>query len=183
MVFVGLGLSVNELYADAGYTREQMTEIILQHILVATILAGLLQITVGVLKLGKFIRLVPQPAMFGFVNGLAIVITMAQFKFFAGESWVMYALVGATMLIIFTLSRVTKAVPAGLVAIILGTIIIYFTGLETKTVGDLADISGTLPTPALPEVPLTLEMIQTVLPYAVLPRRPDRVAVDALGPR
>ena len=80
IVFVGLAIKVNEQLSNAGVSGSQLAEGILQYILYATIVAGILQIIVGLLKLGKFIRLVPQPAMYGFVNGLAIVIAMAQFK-------------------------------------------------------------------------------------------------------
>jgi sulfate permease, SulP family len=168
VVFVGLGLKVNELYADAGLSSAAMSEMILQYILVASILAGMIQITIGALKMGKFIRLVPQPAMYGFVNGLAIVIASSQFKFFEGESWIMYVLVVVTMLIMQYMPRFTKVVPAGLAAIIAITVVVYYGGLNTKTVGDLADISGVLPSLHMPTMPWTTETFMLVLPYAVL---------------
>lgn len=175
VVFVGLGLKVHEHFDAAGLTTAQMTEVILQHILLASILAGIIQITIGALKLGKFIRLVPQPAMFGFVNGLAIVIAMAQFKFFKpmeslpDENMIwMYILVGITMAIMFFLPKVTKAVPSGLVAIVALTIVVYIFGLDTKTVGTLADISGSLPTFSIPGVEYGWDTLMIVLPYAFL---------------
>ncbi len=168
VVFVGLGQKVAEHYTGLGLSTSEMAEVVLQHILIASILAGMIQIVIGVLKLGKFIRLVPQPAMFGFVNGLAIVIASSQFKFFSGEGMLMYAIVIATMLIIYFLPRLTKAVPAGLVAIVILTSVVYYMNLDTKTVGDLADISGGLPTFAVPDVPYGWETLQLVAPYAFL---------------
>ena len=152
IVFVSLGLGVKALYPELG--TEDLSMMILHHILVASVFAGLFQIAIGLMKMGKFIRLVPQPAMFGFVNGLAIVIALAQFKFLAPkvtedlsameivqnsftENYLMYALIAATMLIMHFLPKVTKAVPAGLIAIIGLTLVVYFTGVETKMVGEL----------------------------------------------
>ena len=122
-----------------GVTGEDLSIIILEYIALSAILAGVLQVLAGLARLGKFIRLVPQPAMYGFVNGLAIVIALAQFKFFAGEGVVMYAIVGITMVIMYILPRFTKIFPAGLFAIVLITLVVYFMKLDTKTVGDLAD--------------------------------------------
>ncbi len=139
-----------------------------EYMLVATILAGVLQILVGVFKLGKFIRLVPQPAMYGFVNGLAIVIAMAQFPLFKGEGWIMYALVALTMAIMYFTPRVTKALPASLIAIIIVSAIAISFDLDTKRVGDLADISGSFPTFHLPQVPLNFETLKIVFPYSII---------------
>ena len=99
VVLVGLSVEASALLQSQGYGGEALAVGVLQYITLAAILAGLFQIGVGLLKLGKFIRLVPQPAMYGFVNGLAIVIAMAQFKFFEGEGPVMYVLVAVTMAI------------------------------------------------------------------------------------
>ena len=140
----------------------------LDYLLWATILAGLIQITIGLMKLGKFIRLVPQPAMFGFVNGLAIVIASAQLPYFQGEGMIMITLVIATMAIMQFLPRFTSAIPASLVAIIFISFIVIFFDLDTKRVGDLADISGSLPSFALPNVPLNFETLQIILPYSVI---------------
>ena len=140
----------------------------LQFVLLATILTGLIQIAIGVAKMGKLIRFVPQPAIFGFVNGLAIVIAMSQLQFFKGADVMMYVLVVTTMLIMFFLPKVTKAAPAGLVAIVVLTLVAYFGGLETKTVSDLGNISGTLPSFALPEVPYNFETFMVILPYSVI---------------
>ena len=134
----------------------------------ATILAGIIQILVGVFKLAKFIRLVPQPVMFGFVNGLAIIIAMAQFPMFEGEGWQMYALVLSTMAIMYFMPKYTTAVPAGLVAIIIISLFVIFFNIDTKTVGDLADISGGLPTFHFPLAPLNFETFKIIAPFAVI---------------
>ena len=162
VVLVGLGFEVREMFPDAD------GEMILQYILLATIMAGVMQISIGVLKLGKLIRLVPQPAMYGFVNGLAIVIAMAQFPLFEGENWIMYVLVAVTMIIVEFFPKITKTIPSGLVAIIVITVVAIVFDLDTKRVGDLADISGSLPTFSIPDVQISWSAILMVLPYAVL---------------
>jgi SulP family sulfate permease len=162
VVLVGLGVNVQQNIPNAN------AEIILQYILLATIVAGLIQVSFGVFKLGKLIRLVPQPAMYGFVNGLAIVIAMAQFPLFKGEGWIMYALVISTMLIIEFFPRISKAIPAGLFAIITISAIVIIFDLDTKRVGDLADISGNLPSFSIPDLKLSLDTILLVLPYSIL---------------
>lgn len=140
----------------------------LQYVLWAGIFAGIFQILIGVFKLGKFIRFVPQTAIFGFVNGLAIVIATSQLQFFKGEGMIMYILVAITMLIMFILPKFTKAVPPGLVAIIgLGTIS-YCLHLDTKLVADLGNISGTLPHFGIPYAPLNWETLKIILPYSVI---------------
>ncbi len=185
VVFVGLGLGVAKLHPDLG--KEALSMMILHYILLTTIFAGMFQIVIGLLKMGKFIRLVPQPAMFGFVNGLAIVIALAQLKFFRSndydqlngfmevlthsfkENYLMYLFVILTMLIMHYLPRYTKAVPSGLVAIVLITMVAYFGGLDTKTVGDLANIEGSFPSFTMPDTSLlTWESLKLVIPFAIL---------------
>jgi SulP family sulfate permease len=152
-----------------------------QYLFAAVVLTGLLQILFGALKLGKFIRLVPQPVMLGFVNGLAIVIFLSQlgqFKFIddAGTvAWlegnalfIMLGLVALTMAIIHFLPKFTKVVPSALVAIITVTLAAIFLGLETRSVGDIADIAGGLPTFSIPDVPFNLETLWIILPYSVI---------------
>lgn len=140
----------------------------LDYLLLATILTGLLQIFVGIMKLGKFIRLVPQPAMFGFVNGLAIVIATSQFHYFKGEGIVMGVLVVATMLIMFFLPKITKALPSSLVAIIVVSFVVIAFGIDTKNIGDLANISGALPSFGIPNVPYTIDTLMIILPYSII---------------
>ena len=171
VVLVGLSLQVNAMYTAQGVVGDELAFTILQYITLTAILAGLLQIGAGLAKLGKFIRLVPQPAMYGFVNGLAIVIAMAQFKFFEGQGYMMYILVFITMAIMYTLPKFSKAVPAGLVAIIALTLVVYLFKLDTITVGSLTDLSqfkGHLPSLHIPDTILSLDAIIMVLPYAVI---------------
>ena len=172
VVLVGLGVQLKEgLSSEKLVTLTQNGELssyILQYILLATILAGIIQVLIGVFKMGKFIRLVPQPAMYGFVNGLAIVIALAQFPLFEGENWIMYALVVATMATIKLFPKITNAIPPGLVAIVVISVVVIVFDLDTKRVGDLANIAGNLPSFALPTLHISAESLLIVLPYAVL---------------
>ena len=171
VVLVGLAVEVGLRLKSTGISGEALEIAVLQYILLAGIVAGIIQILFGVLRLGKFIRLVPLPAIYGFVNGLAIVIAMAQFKFFDNQGWSMYAIVVATMLIMYFMPRYTKAIPAGLVAIVSLTLIVYFSGLHTLLIGDLADLSrykGQLPSFHIPSTILSFEALKTVLPYAII---------------
>ena len=171
VVLVGLSLEVNTMYSAQGMSGDELAFTILQYITLTAIMAGTLQIGAGLAKLGKFIRLVPQPAMYGFVNGLAIVIAMAQFKFFEGQGFIMYLLVFITMAIMYYLPKFSKAIPAGLVAIIALTIVVYVGNIDTITVGNLTDLSqfkGHLPSFHIPDTILSLDAIMMVLPYAVI---------------
>jgi SulP family sulfate permease len=153
----------------------------IEYLFLAVVLMGLIQIAVGLLRLGKFIRLVPQPVVYGFVNGLAIIIFMAQLEQFkvhdaAGvQHWLsgsalllMGGLVALTMAIVYFLPKLTKAVPASLVAIIVVSALVILGGLHTKSVGDIASIAGGLPVPHLPQVPLSWHTLAVVLPYAII---------------
>ncbi len=164
-----------------------------QYLFAAVVLAGLLQILCGVFRLGKFIRLVPYPVMLGFVNGLAIVIFLAQLGQFkvadalGEQQWMqstmlywMLGLVALTMAIIYLLPRLTKAVPASLAAIITITLLVHGLDLEARTVIDFvrdmlpadqkdsATLAGELPSFAIPMVPFTWETFMIVLPTAVI---------------
>ena len=148
-----------------------------EYIFACVILAGVLQITAGVLRLGKLMRLVPHPVVFGFVNGLAIVIFMAQLPQFqdASGAWltgtplfIMLGLVGLTMLIMWGLPKLTKAFPSGLAGILVVFAIVYFFGIDTKTVGDIAPIQGDFPWPSIPQVPFTWETLQIIFPYSLV---------------
>lgn len=159
-----------------------------EYLFATVVLMGLLQIFAGVMQWGKFIRLVPHPVMLGFVNGLAIVIFLAQLTQFkvpgsaeasghgmSGGEWLsglpmimMLGLVGLTMVIIWLSPRVTRLIPAPLAGIgIVAAIVIGF-GLDVPRVGDLASIEGGLPTFHIPSVPLTFETLRIILPYAVI---------------
>lgn len=152
----------------------------LELLFAAVVLTGLIQILVGVLRLGRLIRLVPHPVMMGFVNGLAIVIFLAQIDMFKVRNgsevgdwlsgpalWTMLGLVGLTMLIIQFLPKLTKAVPATLAAILIVSGIAFF-GLKTQTVGDLASVKGSFPMLHLPAIPWTWETFKLIAPYSVI---------------
>lgn len=169
-----------------------MVSLVAQHgveyLFATVVLMGILQLAAGVFRFGKFIRLVPHPVMLGFVNGLAIVIFMAQLTQFqvpgtaevsghgmSGGEWMsgwplalMLALVALTMLIIWALPKFTKIIPAPLagIAIVAGVVIAF--GLDVPRVGDMASIEGGLPPFHIPSVPLTFETFKIILPYAVI---------------
>lgn len=152
-----------------------------QYLFATIVLMGLLQILFAVAKLGKFIRMVPHPVMLGFVNGLAIVIFLAQFGHFkttntdgsvtwmSGEPlYIMLALIAVTMAIIYLLPKLTKAIPSTLAAIIAVSVSVIYFGLDTKTVGDLGSIGGGLPNFQIPDVPWNLETLYIIFPYALI---------------
>lgn len=139
----------------------------LQYLLAATILTGVLQIIMGVLKLGRLMKFVPRSVMTGFVNALAILIFTSQLSHFVGESWHMYAMVAGALAIIYILPRFTKAVPSPLVAIIVISIIAVMTGSGVRTVGDMGELTQALPLFLLPDIPLTFETLQIIFPYSL----------------
>ena len=147
-----------------------------QYLFAAIVLMGVLQMLFAAARLGKFIRMVPYPVMLGFVNGLALVIFIAQFGHFKiGGQWMqgaqlftMLGLVAATMAIIYLTPRITKAVPATLVGILAVTGGAALLGIESKTVGDLGSIGGGLPQFALPDVPFNIETLKIVFPYSLV---------------
>jgi sulfate permease, SulP family len=164
-----------------------------EYLFATVVLMGLLQITAGVFKLGKFIRMVPHPVMLGFVNGLAIVIFLAQLGQFGvtGEpgwlagtfmegsildvAWLegvqlymLVGLVGLTMAIIHFLPRLTTAIPSSLVAIAVVTLLVFGLDLNTRVVGDIASIKGGLPSFHIPSVPFNFETLGIIFPYAVI---------------
>ncbi len=147
-----------------------------EYIFATVILAGIIQMVAGFLKLGKFIRLVPHPVMFGFVNGLAIVIFISQLDSFkiSGEwmngntLYVMAGLVLLTIAIIWIMPKFTKAVPASLTAILVISFIVIGFNIDTKTVGDIASIKGGFPPFHIPQIPFTLETLQIIFPYSLI---------------
>ncbi|EOA04023.1 sulfate permease [Herbaspirillum frisingense GSF30] len=151
-----------------------------QYFLATVVLSGLIMLAFGALRLGKLVRMVPHPVMLGFVNGLAIVIALSQLEHFRTSTpsgpqwlqgtslWIMIGLTLATMLVVWLLPRVTKAIPPALAAILGVGLLTYVSGLHTRTLGDMAQIAGGLPPLHLPSVPLTLETLRIVGPYAVL---------------
>src|SRR5690606_7813560 len=152
-----------------------------EYVFATVILAGIIQMLAGVLRLGKLIRLVPHSVIFGFVNGLAIIIFMSQLDQFktlneAGEMiwltgealYILLGLVLLTMLIIWGLPKLTKAIPASLVAILVVFGIVVFMGIDTKTVGDIASINGGFPPFHIPNVPFNFDTLVLIFPYAAI---------------
>ena len=148
-----------------------------EYIFATVILAGILQIAAGTLKLGKLMRLVPHPVIFGFVNGLAIIIFMSQLDQFKDDSgnwltgtplYIILGLVAVTMLIIWGLPKLSKAIPASLVAILSVFGLVVALDIDTKTVGDIASIQGGFPPFHIPEIPMDLTTLQLIFPYAAI---------------
>lgn len=148
-----------------------------EYVFATVVLAGIIQMLAGILRLGKLIRLVPHPVIFGFVNGLAIIIFLSQldqFKDISG-SWltgtslyILLALVLLTMLIIWGLPKITKVVPASLTAILVVFGIVAIFGIETKTVGDMASIKGGFPPFHIPNIAWTFDTLILIFPYAAI---------------
>ncbi len=152
-----------------------------QYLFATVVLMGLIQIGIGVMRWGKFIRMVPHPVMLGFVNGLAIVIFLAQLEQFkvsdgaghhvwmSGTSlWITLSLVLSTMGLIWVTPKLTRLIPAPLVAIgVVAAVAIYF-DLPIPRVGDMASVKGGLPSFAIPDVPFDMEMLLVILPYAII---------------
>ena len=174
VIFVGLILELKNTFPGIEPTT------ILNYVFATVIIAGVLQILAGLLRLGKFIRLVPHPVMFGFVNGLAIIIFMAQFPNFyqkgtefllQGSSlYIMLGLTLLTMLIIWGLPKLTKAIPSSLVAILVVSAIVLGFGIDTLTVADTMregeSIKGGFPPLSIPQIPFTWETFMIIIPYA-----------------
>ena len=139
----------------------------LEYLLAETILTGILQILAGTFKLGSLMRFVSRSVVTGFVNALAILIFMAQLPEFNGAGPLMYGMVAAGLAIIYILPRFTKAVPSPLVCIILLTAVSIFFNFDLRTVGDMGELPATFPVFLLPDIPLNLETLQIIFPYAV----------------
>jgi sulfate permease, SulP family len=152
-----------------------------QYLFATVVLMGIIQVLAGVLKLGKFIRMVPHPVMLGFVNGLAIVIFLAQMEQFKVEGpngnpvwmsgmtlWITLGLVAATMGIIWATPKITKLIPAPLAAIGLVAASVILFDIPVPRVGDLASVKGGLPQFAIPQVPFNLETLRIILPYSII---------------
>jgi len=139
----------------------------LGHLFAATILTGLLQLLASALRLGDLMRFVSRSVVTGFVNALAILIFMAQLPELIGHGWQVYAMVAVGLGIIYGLPRLTKVVPSPLVTIVLLTAFSMAVGLKLHSVGDMGELPNELPFFALPQVPLTLETLWIVLPYAL----------------
>ena len=175
VVFFGLVTALKEI--NPLITVDEIT----QYVFATVILAGIIQIIAGLLKLGKFMRLVPQPVIFGFVNGLAIIIFLSQLSQFTVDStdpnapwmsgkelYVFIGLVITAMIIIWGLPKITKLVPAALTAIMAIFGIVYFFDISTTTVGDIASIEGGFPPFNLPSIPFTMDTLELIFPYAAI---------------
>ncbi len=162
-----------------------MVALVVQHgaeyLFAAIVLMGIFQMLFAVSKLGKFIRMVPHPVMLGFVNGLAMVIFIAQFNHFkttgadGASEWIsgmplytMAGLITLTVAIIYLLPKITKAIPSTLAAILIVSIGVIALDIDTKTVGDLGSIAGGLPSFHIPQVPFNFETLRIVLPYSLI---------------
>lgn len=152
-----------------------------EYLFATVILAGVFQMLVGIFKWGKFVRLIPQPVMYGFLNGLAVIIFMSQVEQFkitdanGVTSWlqgtslyIMAGLVALTIAVVYFLPKITKAIPASLVAILIVFAVVLGFNINTKTVADIASISGSLPSFHIPGIPFSLETLQIIFPYALI---------------
>ncbi|SFM02694.1 sulfate permease, SulP family [Paenibacillus sp. 1_12] len=139
----------------------------LDYLFAATVLTGLIQLILGVFKVGRFITFVPHSVIIGFVNALAIIIFMAQLPNFVGESWPMYAMVAGTLAIIYVLPLLTKVVPSALVAIIVMTIAAIVLKLDIRTVGDMGEIRQALPLLHIPQISWSWHTLLILLPYSL----------------
>ncbi len=150
----------------------------IEYVFATVVLAGIIQIVIGIFKLGKFIRLVPQSVMYGFVNGLAIVIFMSQinqFKVQGTENWlsgnplyIMIGLVALTISVVLIFPKFTKKIPASLVAIAVTFALVMIFGIQTKTVNDIANIAGGFPLFHIPNVELSFEVLKVIFPFALI---------------
>lgn len=152
-----------------------------EYLFATVAMAGVFQMLVGVFRLGKFVRLIPQPVMYGFLNGLAVIIFMAQVEQFkitdanGAVSWlqgsslyIMSGLTALTIAIVYFFPKITKVVPSSLIAILIVFGVVVGFGIHTKTVADIAHISGNLPRFHIPEIPFSLETLQIIFPYALI---------------
>ncbi|MEH1807922.1 SulP family inorganic anion transporter [Nostoc sp.] len=139
----------------------------LEYLFAATILTGIIQIIFGWLKLGRKLKYVPRAVMIGFVNALAILIFMAQLPQLMNVPWQVYPMVAVGLAIIYILPRFTKILPSPLVAIVVLTAFSILTGIKVPTVGDMGELPTTLPFFRIPQIPLNLETLQIIFPYAV----------------
>lgn len=175
VVFVGLIAALKQINLEI--TVDEIT----QYVFATVVLAGIIQIITGIFRLGKFMRLVPQPVIFGFVNGLAIIIFLSQLNQFTVDStdpnapWMqgvqLYTFAGLVLLamvIIWGLPKLTKAIPAALTAILAVFALVYFFDIKTSTVGDIASIEGGFPPLNIPNIPFTWETLQLILPYSII---------------
>jgi len=185
LIAAAIGGRPGMISGATGALAVVMVSLVIEHgveyLFATVVLMGIFQISAGVFKLGKFIRMVPHPVMLGFVNGLAIVIFLAQIPQFQVEAadgskewmsgqalWMLLGLIALTMTIIHFLPKFTKAIPSSLAAILVVSVVVILFNMDVRTVGDMASIAGGLPEFHIPMVPFTLETLWIILPYALV---------------
>ncbi len=165
------GGRVGMISAATGSTALVMVTLVrdhgLQYLLLTTLLTGVLQFAFGALKVANLMRFVSRSVVTGFVNALAILIFLAQMPQVIGESWIVYVLVLGGLAIIYGLPRLTRAVPSPLISIVVLTVVCVWAGVDVPTVADMGKLPDALPVFLWPDVPLNLETLWIVLPYAV----------------
>jgi SulP family sulfate permease len=137
------------------------------YLFAATILMGIIQMIAGFLRLNLLMQYVSRSVITGFVNALAILIFLAQLPELTGVPWLTYALVAGGLAIVYLFPYLTKAVPSPLVAIAVLTALVYYTGFDVRTVGDMGELPSSLPAFLIPNVPFTIETLQIILPYSL----------------
>ncbi|SDS37053.1 sulfate permease, SulP family [Brevibacterium sandarakinum] len=140
------------------------------YLIAAVILGGIFQVILGALGVGKLMRFIPRSVMVGFVNALAILIALAQLEHFKGASWMMYPMIAVSLVILWLFPKLTKAIPAPLVVVIVMTMVVWLFGFDVKDVAALSGeegLPGAPPLPFFPDVPLTVETLQIIAPYAL----------------
>ncbi|MFC5649367.1 SulP family inorganic anion transporter [Paenibacillus solisilvae] len=172
LVTTFLGGRPGMISAAAGSMAVLMLTLVKEHgiayLFAATVLTGIIQYFMGVFKLGRLMKFVPQAVLTGFVNALAILIFLSQLRYFKDASWTMYALVGVTLVIIYVLPRYFKAIPSPLVAVALLTFAVWAAGLgDVSRIGDIAVMDVSLPSFLLPDVPFNWETLLIILPYSL----------------
>lgn len=139
----------------------------IEYMFAATILTGIIQIVLSFLKAGDLMRFIPKSVMNAFVNALGILIFTSQLSAFEGESWPMYLMVLGGLVIIYVFPRINQVIPSPIVAIVIISIISIVTGSNVKLIGEMGDISGTLPSIIIPKVALNFETLKIILPYSI----------------
>ncbi|MFD1955039.1 SulP family inorganic anion transporter [Paenibacillus thailandensis] len=172
LVITFLGGRPGMISAAAGSMAVLMTGLVkehgIQYLFAATVLTGVLQYAMGLLKLGRLMRYVPGGVLKGFVNALAILIFMSQLQYFTGASWLMYVLVAVTLAIIYIVPRYFKAVPSPLLAVAVLTFGVWALDLTgVQLIRDIADIDASLPSFIFPDVPWTWDTLLIILPYSL----------------
>ena len=177
-----LAVVMVHLVKEGGELLPHVPNAGLQYLFATLLLMGLLQVLAGVFKFGKFVRLIPHPVMLGFVNGLAIVIFLSQLEMFkingqwleGGALWTLLGLIALTMVMMVGIPKLTNKVPAGLVAIVSVSFLVYFLKIDTQTVLTYVQsnggegIKGVLPSFAIPQIPFDLETLKFIFPYALI---------------